>query len=79
MESISSIINCTLENTYPLIKYKGIEAIFVAVHQIQLSTFFLVISHIPVNAHALAKPSAQGIAAGANEYLSQERAEKIIA
>jgi hypothetical protein len=37
------------------------EAIFVAIHQNQLSTFFFVISHMPVNAVAEAKASAQGI------------------
>ena len=35
---------------------------FVAIHQYQLSTFFLVISHIPVKAVAEAKASAQGMA-----------------
>lgn len=40
------------------------EAIFVMIHQIQLSTFFLAISHIPVYALALAKASAHGMALG---------------
>jgi len=41
------------------------DAIFVTIHQIQLSTFFLAINHIAVYADALAKASAQGIASGA--------------
>ena len=41
------------------------EATFVAIHQYQLSTFFLAISHMAVNAVALAKASAHGIAPGA--------------
>jgi hypothetical protein len=40
------------------------EARFVMIHQIQLSTFFLVINHMAVNADADAKASAQGIAPG---------------
>jgi hypothetical protein len=38
------------------------EAMLVAIHQYQLSTFFFVISHMPVYAVALAKASAQGMA-----------------
>lgn len=34
----------------------------VTIHQYQLSTFFLVINHIPVNADAEAKASAHGMA-----------------
>lgn len=37
---------------------------FVAIHQYQLSTFFLAINHMPVNAVADAKASAQGITPG---------------
>ena len=42
------------------------EAILVNIHQIQLSTFFLAINHIPVYAVALANASAHGMASGAN-------------
>ncbi len=38
---------------------------FVAIHHHQLSTFFFVISHMPVNAVADAKASAHGMAPGA--------------
>ena len=41
------------------------EVMLVSIHQYQLSIFFLVISHMPVNADALANASAQGIAPGA--------------
>ena len=44
------------------------EQILVMIHQIQLSTFFLVMSHMPVNADADANASAQGIAPGANAF-----------
>lgn len=44
------------------------EAILVRIHQYQLSTFFLAISHIAVNAVALANASAQGIAPGAKSF-----------
>ena len=40
------------------------DARLVMIHQIQLSTFFLVIIHIPVNAAAEASASAHGIAPG---------------
>jgi len=40
----------------------------VMIHQIQLFTFFLAMSHIPVKAEADAKASAQGIAPGANAF-----------
>ncbi len=42
------------------------EQMLVMIHQIQLSTFFLVISHMPVKADADASASAQGMAPGAN-------------
>ena len=44
------------------------EEMFVAIHQYQLSTFFFVISHMPVKAVAEAKASAQGITPGANDF-----------
>jgi hypothetical protein len=53
-----------LETAYCFTKYKGIDAMFVAIHQYQLSTFFRAISHIPVYAVAEAKASAHGIAPG---------------
>ncbi len=37
------------------------EAILVAIHQYQLSTFFFAMSHIPVKAVAEGKASAQGM------------------
>lgn len=46
----------------------------VSIHQIQLSTFFLAISHMPVYAVADANASAQGIAPGAKLCLSAHRA-----
>ena len=66
-----------LVNTYPFTKYSGIDAILVAIHQYQLSTFFLVISHMPVNAEADANASAQGIAPGAKLVLRKDSAAKM--
>ena len=43
--------------------------ILVSIHQYQLSTFFLVISHIPVKAEALARASAQGITPSKKNFL----------
>jgi len=48
------------------------EEIFVMIHQYQLSTFFLAISHIPVNAEADANASAHGMACGVKYFLRNE-------
>ena len=53
------------------------DAILVAIHQYQLSTFFLAISHMPVKAVAEANASAQGMVAEANAYFNQVKALKI--
>ena len=53
------------------------EQMLVMIHQIQLSTFFLVMSHIPVKAEADANASAQGIAPGANAVCMYESAKKM--
>ena len=50
----------------------------VKIHQYQLSTFFLAISHIPVNAVAEARASAQGIAPGANPLFKYVSAINIV-
>ena len=54
------------------------EAILVAIHQYQLSTFFLAINHMPVNAAAEAHASAHGIAPGANPFFNQVSAMKML-
>ena len=59
-----------LVSVSPFTKYKGMEAIFVRIHQYQLSTFFLVINHMPVKAAAEARASAQGIAPSKNKDFS---------
>lgn len=53
------------------------DAILVAIHHHQLSTFFLAINHIPVNAVAEANASAQGMAPGANDFLRYVSEKKI--
>ena len=60
--------NFNVQNVFVSTKYKGIDAMFVAIHQYQLSTFFFVISHIPVKAVAEANASAHGIAPGAKSF-----------
>jgi hypothetical protein len=55
------------------------DAILVSIHHIQLSTFFLAISHIPVYAVALAKASAHGIASGAKFVFKYVKDKKIAA
>lgn len=47
------------------------EKILVKIHQYQDSTFFLAISHIPVNALALAMESAQGMVSAAKPFLTK--------
>ena len=44
------------------------DAILVAIHHHQLSTFFFAISHMPVKAVADAKASAQGMVAESNAF-----------
>jgi len=53
------------------------EQILVMIHQIQLSTFFFVMSHMPVKAEADASASAQGIAPGANAVCTYDREKKM--
>ncbi len=50
---------------------------FVAIHQYQLSTFFFVISHMPVYAVADAKASAHGTAPGAKFVLRNDNEKKM--
>jgi len=77
MAMIKITMYCKLVNTNVFTKYKGIDAVLVAIHHHQLSTFFLAISHIPVYAVALAKASAQGIAPSAKLFLAAVKAKKI--
>ena len=53
------------------------EQILVMIHQIQLSAFFFVMSHMPVKAEADANASAQGIAPGAKAVCIYDKERKM--